>query len=183
MFICFIDHSNFQLNLGTWDCSHLGFVKGCRVPCHAFQATLACTGRLSIFLYSNLFDFPWRILTLSGWRMSWVISWDCCVSGLLYQWHLCASCAPWPRFMCWKQQDVRIFWPTLLITAFYTSIFSHHPTLSIALRVVNDLHVVTPLVNSEESTALTLLLYLSWLIAPFCDALNYGHLSSPLLQL
>lgn len=99
-------------------------VKGCSIPCHAFQATSACTGRLSIFLLSNLFDFPWSILTLSGWGMSWVISWDHCVSSLLYQGHLCVSCAPCPRFMCWKQQDVRIFWPTLLITAFYTSISS-----------------------------------------------------------
>lgn len=99
-------------------------VKGRSIPCHAFQVTSAYTGRLSIFPLSNLFDLPWSILTLAGWRMSWVISWDHCVSGLLYQGHLCVSCAPCPRFMCWKQQDVRIFWPTLLITAFYTSISS-----------------------------------------------------------
>lgn len=44
----------------------------------------------------------------------------------------------------------------------------HYSMQTVPLTVVNDLHVVTPLVNPEESPALAFLQYLSWLIAPFC---------------
>lgn len=63
------------------------------ISCYAFHVTSAWTSRLRVCYSSNLSDFPWNILTLSGWRMPWVTSCNCWVSGVLCQWHLCTSCA------------------------------------------------------------------------------------------
>jgi hypothetical protein len=148
-------------------------VTGCSIPCMnpmTLQPVLA--GWISIILQ----------ISLTSLKTSWIYLDEECPESFplsagfqvcYYQWHLCDSCVPLHLFE---------YSGPLSATAFYISTF-HFPTNTMPPIAVNDLWIVTPFASSEESPASSVLHYLSWPVAPFCDALNCGNIFSPHWQL